>query len=430
MIELTVNGQDVTEAIVPPITLEDDITTGPVSVDITLVRVANLKVDNGNVVVLKINQKLWFLGFVFEWKNTSDSKKTIRAYDPIKYFLKDTDDFSFLKKTPTQVINYLCNTYGVKKGTIVNIPIFFPTLYFQGNKNLYEIILTVLFEAKKRNGKKYWVRFDNGLQVFEKVPPQKVIILGSGLESSEYGESIEEMYNRIRIVNREKKISVIAEDKGSQKKYGMMTTLEEFDAKTKAEALAYAKKKLAETNKVAKTMSISHVHGLQEQRFWSGDYIYISDPTVTIAANGYYFKKVSYEIHLTYVRLSGELTYTDDLPVIEYEPPEEKKSSSKSTSKGKQTNTGKGYNSKAAREAKKKAKELGLTITSSRRSAKKNEQVGGSKTSYHLKGQAYDVAGPKAKMNQFAAWARSSGLFRKVLWQVKGHYDHVHVDWD
>lgn len=98
MIELKINGQDVTEAIVPPISLEDDITTGPVSVDITLIRVANLKVENGNVVTLTINSKLWFLGFVFEWKNTSDSKKTIKAYDPIKYFLKDKDDFSFLKK--------------------------------------------------------------------------------------------------------------------------------------------------------------------------------------------------------------------------------------------------------------------------------------------------------------------------------------------
>ncbi|MED0680332.1 D-Ala-D-Ala carboxypeptidase family metallohydrolase [Aneurinibacillus thermoaerophilus] len=425
MIQLKIGGQDVTEAIVPPIALEDDVTTGPVSMNVTLARVANLSVESGNIVTLYINQKLWFLGFVFEWKNTSDSKKEVTAYDPIKYFLKDKDDFAFVKKTPTQVIQFLCNKYGVKIGNIVNIPIVFPTLYFRGDKNLYEVIITVLTEAKKKTGQKYWVRFDNGLQVFEKVPPQKVIVLGSGLESSEYGESIEEMYNRVRIVNRENNISVVAEDKTSQAKYGMMTTLEEYGAKTKAEALAYAKKKLAEMNKVAKTMSITHVHGLGEQRFWCGDYVYVADPTVTIAANGYYFKKVSYEIHRNYVRLSGELSFTDDLPIIEYEAPEEKKSSN---SGGK--NSGKGYNSKAAKAVREKVKEMGLTITSSRRSAKKNAEVGGSKTSYHLKGQAYDVAGPKAKLDQFAAWARNSGLFRKVLWQVKGHYDHVHVDWD
>jgi hypothetical protein len=428
LIQLKIGGQDVTEAISPPLTMEDDVTTGPVSLNITLARVPNLSVENGNVVTLYINQKLWFLGFVFDWKNTSDSRKTVVAYDPIKYFLKDKDEFAFLKKTPTQIINFLCEKYGVKKGNIVNIPIVFPTLYFRGDKNLYEIILTLLYEAKKRNGKKYWVRFDNGLQIFEKIPPQKVIVLGQGLESSEYGESIEEMYNRVRIVNRENKISVVAENKVSQQKYGMMTTLEEYGAKTQAEAISYANKKLAELNKVAKTMSIRHVHGLQEQRFWSGDYIYVADPTVTIAANGYYFKKVSYEIHRNYVRLAGELSFTDELPVIEYEAPEEKESTAKS-SKSSVNDSGKGYNSKAAKAVREKVKELGLKITSAYRSPKHNASVGGSRTSYHMKGQAYDVGGPKHKLDQFAAWARSSGLFRKVLWQVKDHYDHVHVDW-
>lgn len=56
----------------------------------------------------------------------------------------------------------------------------------------------------------------------------------------------------------------------------------------------------------------------------------------------------------------------------------------------------------------------------------------------HHKGIAEDFAGPKDKMDEFAKWAASSGMFTKVIWQGKdlisgvpidGHFDHVHVSW-
>jgi peptidoglycan hydrolase-like protein with peptidoglycan-binding domain len=84
----------------------------------------------------------------------------------------------------------------------------------------------------------------------------------------------------------------------------------------------------------------------------------------------------------------------------------------------------------AANKAIEKAKELGLTITSAYRSPEHDKRVGGTGRGYHTLGQALDVAGSKAKMDAYAKWAKGSGLFRSVLWQVAGHYDHVHVSWD
>lgn len=75
------------------------------------------------------------------------------------------------------------------------------------------------------------------------------------------------------------------------------------------------------------------------------------------------------------------------------------------------------------------AKDYGLRLTSSYRSPEHNKKVGGSPTSYHTRGQAYDFAGSAAQMDKFANWAKKSGLFVEVLWKVKGHYDHVHVAW-
>lgn len=77
-----------------------------------------------------------------------------------------------------------------------------------------------------------------------------------------------------------------------------------------------------------------------------------------------------------------------------------------------------------------KAKEYGLRITSGYRSPSEDKRVGGTGTGYHTLGQALDVAGSKANMDKFAKWAKSSGLFRSVLWQVPDHYDHVHVSWN
>lgn len=84
----------------------------------------------------------------------------------------------------------------------------------------------------------------------------------------------------------------------------------------------------------------------------------------------------------------------------------------------------------SAKQAIEKAKFYGLTITSGYRSPEHDKRVGGSGKGYHTLGQALDVAGSKSAMDQFAKWAKGSGLFRSVLWQVAGHYDHVHVSWD
>lgn len=83
--------------------------------------------------------------------------------------------------------------------------------------------------------------------------------------------------------------------------------------------------------------------------------------------------------------------------------------------------------SSASKKAYEMAKSLGLTLTS----GKRNPGDFGVPVQYdfHGVGRAYDFAGSQEAMNKFAAWAKSSGLFAEVLWQVKGHYDHVHIGW-
>lgn len=71
----------------------------------------------------------------------------------------------------------------------------------------------------------------------------------------------------------------------------------------------------------------------------------------------------------------------------------------------------------------------GLAITDTYRDPIYNAAVGGSPTSYHMDraNPAVDVAGDMGQMYAFAAALRAAGGWRQILWQVAGHYDHVHV---
>ncbi len=77
------------------------------------------------------------------------------------------------------------------------------------------------------------------------------------------------------------------------------------------------------------------------------------------------------------------------------------------------------------------AQRFGLRANDSYRSPAHNKRVGGAKNSDHLWGGAVDFFGPKANMDKLAAWARqhqgAGKPFRIVIWQSKGHYDHVHI---
>lgn len=73
----------------------------------------------------------------------------------------------------------------------------------------------------------------------------------------------------------------------------------------------------------------------------------------------------------------------------------------------------------------------GLFITDTYRDPAYNAAVGGSPTSFHMDpvNPAVDIAGPWDQMNAFAnmAYSMPAGTWRQILWQVAGHYDHVHV---
>jgi TP901 family phage tail tape measure protein len=73
----------------------------------------------------------------------------------------------------------------------------------------------------------------------------------------------------------------------------------------------------------------------------------------------------------------------------------------------------------------------GLRITDTLSSPARDRALGlpRSANSYHYdaKNPAVDIAGPVPLLHQYAARLRAMGGWRQFLWQVAGHYDHIHV---
>lgn len=74
-------------------------------------------------------------------------------------------------------------------------------------------------------------------------------------------------------------------------------------------------------------------------------------------------------------------------------------------------------------------KQRGLQVTDTYRDPEYNRRVGGVSTSFHMdKGNpAVDIGGSTAQLNALYSVLKQMGGWRQLLWQVPGHYDHIHV---
>ncbi|AYF06340.1 hypothetical protein MLA2C4_11860 [Bacillus mobilis] len=327
MLEVLIGKMDVTEAVIPPISFDDDYESGPVKVEFSLVHHKEFKDLDGKPLQIKVGKTVWFKGLTRAYRDTNGKDIQITAYDHLFNLVKSDDEFVFQNRTATQMMREILGKYSYPVKEMVDIGVVFPLMHLDKNNadSIFDMIIIILHESKKKTGEKYWVRFEpEGLRVFEWTPPKLVPVLGAGLTSVEKKVSSENVKNRIKVVNREKNIVAFQSDGGSMRKYGPLSTVEEYSAETEAAAQSRADSMLKLQTLPEVSRTIEHVHGLDEIRFWSGDYVYLEDATETVLG-GYYFRKVSYKVYKNRVVLSADVAKTTTLPNKAYVPPEEVK---------------------------------------------------------------------------------------------------------
>lgn len=161
----------------------------------------------GDPVYLRDNKdKEYFRGFVFSKdKSVNSDTMSITAYDGLIYLLKSKGTYNFKNVTPGAITKRLCREFGIAEGDIVNGK---PIKRIFDGESIYNIIMTAYTLESGRTKKKYMPRMDKGrLNIIEKGREVARYVLDpeSSILNANYGESIENSINRVKMYDEDNK---------------------------------------------------------------------------------------------------------------------------------------------------------------------------------------------------------------------------------
>ena len=220
-----------------------------------------LKVQEGNEVRLRYNNRNVFFGFVFSKKSSNDNWISITAYDQLRY-LKNKYSYLYENKTVSTAIKELADTFQLRLGTIDDTKYLIPSLV-EDEETLLDIILAGLDETITEIKEKYILYDDFGKLTLTNMENMytSVLVDASTIEDFSYESSIDsDTYNRVILFYDPEDDTATrqyfkAEDVENVKKWGMLLYYESVKAPSigqeKANALLTLK------NKKTRKLSIS-----------------------------------------------------------------------------------------------------------------------------------------------------------------------------
>lgn len=248
MIELYIrNGDKLYEPIIEDgVTWETERKGSPGKLTFTVVKDNIISFQEGNHVILKVDGKEIFYGFVF--KKTRDKNHNIKvtAYDQLRY-LKNKDTIIYKNITASTLIKMIAEDYKLQLGTIEDTA-FIISERKEENSTLFDIILTAL-ELTVTNKKVLYVLYDDfGKLTLKSLANMKTTVLISEEtgENFDYTSSIDDnTYNQIKIQydndKTGKKETFIAKDSSHINDWGLLqyydTVKNVENAQSKTDAL-------------------------------------------------------------------------------------------------------------------------------------------------------------------------------------------------
>lgn len=222
----------------------------------------------GNSVLVALNKKKIFFGFIFSKKRSKDGKITVTAYDQLRY-LKNEDILIYKNKTTGELIEDIAKKYKLKCGNLEETG--FKHSAVEDNSTLYEMIENSLNETVIQTGKTF-VFYDNiGKLTLQNVAKMKVnwVISSDTAEDFEYESSIDkDVYNQIKVIYKDTTTGVASiyavKDTDSQNKWGVLQTTAEIPWNLPALGKLKAKTLLNYYNKKRRTLSVSGAFGNPE----------------------------------------------------------------------------------------------------------------------------------------------------------------------
>lgn len=283
-----------------------------------------------------------FRGVLFEVSTDYKGKTVLTAYDEAIYLTKNKDTVKLSKQTASSFIKSLCTKYQVPAGNIVDTKYVIPKMILR-DKTVWDMMVTALTETKKHTNRRYMLTSRGGrlhLKERKDNPMQWLLENGVNIIKASYSQSIEDLRNKVKVVGEtESKKEIIAEVKNDAliKKYGLMQHYETTSTKkTESEIKQLAKELLADLGKISDEAKLTCL-GFSECT--AGSAVYVVEKMTGIVG-GFYVTADTHKFEGGKHTMDVTLSATDDLPELEYEPPQEntdttkKKTTSKASSDG------------------------------------------------------------------------------------------------
>lgn len=284
---------------------------------------------------LYYNSKRWFIGEIRKQRDTNTGKTSVTVYDPLFLFGKHDDDYTFKNQTATKIATALTKKVGIKVYKIAKTKVVLGYLiYKKGSPD--KIMVDALARTYNAGGEKYWYRYNpehDGFHLAERKIPKEIWVFKTGvnLVSASMERSTEEMYNTVKLINRETGKTVTKVNAENKAKYGNSQYYEEISDKN-TNLSTYAKKKLKALSKISTTMAVGGINSNAKMgQFFVGDPIYVEEKNTGIVG-GYWITNVTHTFLANdAIQLDFDVVKTEDIPEVQYEDKEVKKCMGRTT---------------------------------------------------------------------------------------------------
>lgn len=194
------NGNKFEPPVKEGVQIEWELMGSPGKLTFTTIKVSmtDMSFVEGDPVYVYYDEKLIFVGFVFTKRRDKQNHIEVTCYDQLRY-LKNKFTYVFENKTATQIIQAMCNDFGLKMGILSDTSYVIPAIA-EENISAFDIILEVLEETLLNTGNMYILRDNCGSLEIVNCEDMKsnTLIMSDTAENYEYKSSIDdETYNQV-----------------------------------------------------------------------------------------------------------------------------------------------------------------------------------------------------------------------------------------
>ncbi|EMS70191.1 XkdQ/YqbQ family protein [Ruminiclostridium cellobioparum] len=236
----------------------------PGKLEFSVVKDNVISFQEGNLVLMQVDDKDVFYGYVFTKRRNKDGTIKVTAYDQLRY-LKNKDTYNYENLTAGGLVKKIAEDFRLKTGVIENTAYVIKSR-LEDNKTLFDMIQTAL-DLTLQNTKKMYVLYDDsGKLTLRNIEALKLplFINKNTAEDFDYTSSIDgETYNKIKLSYNNEKANTrdiyLVEDSNRVGAWGVLQYYESIDERTNGKAKAEAL--LSLYNQKTRNLSVSGVFG-------------------------------------------------------------------------------------------------------------------------------------------------------------------------